>query len=47
MVTLCILDGYGINKNELGNAVLAAGTPYLDKLMKEYPNAEISASGED
>ena len=46
MVTLCILDGFGINKNELGNAIKAAGTPYLDKLAKEYPYAEIEASGE-
>lgn len=46
MVTLCILDGFGINKNELGNAVVSAGTPNLDKLKKEYPYAEIEASGE-
>lgn len=47
MVTLCILDGFGINKNELGNAVIAAGTPNLDKLMAEYPHTEIEASGEE
>ena len=47
MITLCILDGFGINKMELGNAVAAAGTPYLDKLMKEYPFVEIEASGEE
>ena len=47
MITLCILDGFGINKKELGNAVAAAGTPYLDKLMKEYPFVEIEASGEE
>ena len=47
MVTLCILDGFGIKKDELGNAVIAAGTPNLDKLLKEYPNAEIEASGEE
>ena len=35
MITLCILDGFGVNKNELGNAVAAAGTPNLDKLKKE------------
>ena len=46
MITLCILDGFGVNKNELGNAVAAAGTPNLDKLKKEYPYAEIEASGE-
>ena len=47
MITLCILDGFGINKKELGNAVVAAGTPNLDKLMKEYPFVEIEASGEE
>ena len=47
MVTLCILDGFGIKKDELGNAVIAAGTPYLDKLKNEYPFAEIEASGEE
>ena len=46
MVTLCILDGFGIKNDELGNAVVAAGTPYIDKLMKEYPNTQIEASGE-
>ncbi len=45
MVTLCILDGFGVNKNELGNAVSAAGTPNLDKLKAQYPYAEIEASG--
>ena len=46
MVTLCILDGFGIKKDELGNAVIAAGTPKLDELKKNYPFAEIEASGE-
>ena len=46
MVTLCILDGFGVKKEELGNAVLAAGTPNIDKLLKEYPNTLIEASGE-
>ena len=46
MVTLCILDGFGIKKDELGNAVIAAGTPKLDELKNNYPFAEIEASGE-
>lgn len=46
MVTLCILDGFGIKDQKLGNAVLDAGTPYLDKLKKEYPCTQIEASGE-
>lgn len=47
MITLCILDGFGLKKETLGNAVIAAGTPNLDKLMKEYPFAQIEASGEE
>ncbi len=46
MVTLCILDGFGISKNEVGNAILAAGTPNLDELKNNYPYAQIEASGE-
>ena len=46
MVTLCILDGFGIKKDELGNAVIAAGTPKLDELKNNYPFVEIEASGE-
>lgn len=46
MVTLCILDGFGVTEKKLGNAVLAQGTPFLDKLKAEYPNTLIEASGE-
>ena len=45
MVTLCILDGFGINEKKEGNAVALAGTPFLDDLMAEYPNTQIEASG--
>lgn len=46
MVTLCILDGFGISKTGIGDAIKEAGTPYLDKLKNEYPFTEIEASGE-
>ncbi len=46
-VMLMILDGYGINPRAEGNAVLAARTPNLDRLMKEYPNTVIRTSGMD
>ena len=46
MITLCILDGFGITDKKIGNAVLDQGTPFLDKLRKEYPNTLIEASGE-
>ena len=42
---LMIIDGYGINENEKGNAVKAANTPNLDKLYKTCPTTEIYTSG--
>ncbi len=45
MVTLVILDGFGINKARFGNAIKASGTPYLKKLMKKYPHSCLFASG--
>ena len=42
---LMIIDGYGINNNEKGNAVIAADTPNLDKLNKTCPTTEIFTSG--
>lgn len=45
-VLLCILDGVGLSKEQYGNAVYQANTPCLDKLMKDYPNSKLNASGE-
>ncbi len=42
---LMILDGYGLNKNDKGNAVAEAKTPVMDKLMAECPFVEGNASG--
>ena len=39
------MDGFGINPEAKGNAIKAAGTPFIDKLMKEYPTTQIGASG--
>ena len=44
---LCILDGFGHNPSDYGNAVAAAKKPNIDKLMKEYPYTYIGASGMD
>ena len=44
-VVLMILDGYGLNKEKRGNAVLEANTPVMDRLMKECPFVEGNASG--
>lgn len=45
MVTLVILDGFGIRKQRFANAIKASGTPYLNKLIKKYPNMQLEASG--
>ncbi len=42
---LCIMDGFGHNKNDYGNAVVAANTKNLDMLMEKYPFTYIGASG--
>ena len=46
-VVLMILDGYGLNAREEGNAVVHAKTPVMDRLEKEYPFVEGFASGLD
>ena len=45
MNALIILDGFGHNDNEYGNAIKKANTPFLDALMAKYPNTLINASG--
>lgn len=42
---LLILDGYGLSDEINGNAIYAAKTPVMDKLMKEYPFVKGNASG--
>ncbi len=46
-VFLCIMDGFGHNPSDYGNAIVAAKTPRLDKLMSENPMTYIGASGMD
>lgn len=46
-VMLMILDGFGINPNEKGNAVAIANTPNIDKLKKTWPTTIIHTSGLD
>ena len=47
LVALIILDGYGLNPKEDGNAIKAANKPNIEKFMKEYPNTIIRTSGMD
>lgn len=46
-VVLVILDGWGIGRDEPGNAVLHANTPTMDRLLAGYPHAFLLTSGED
>lgn len=46
-VALIIMDGYGINPSDYGNAISAAKKPNLDKYFAECPNTIIGASGLD
>ena len=44
---LCIMDGFGKNPSQHGNAIAMAKKPNLDKLMAECPYTYIGASGMD
>ena len=46
-LALIILDGFGYNPNEYGNAIKAANTPNIDALFAKYPHTLIGASGMD
>ncbi len=45
-VMLMILDGWGIRPEDNGNAVSMARTPVLDRLLGQYPVAELATSGQ-
>ena len=44
-VVTIVMDGIGIAPATAGNAVIAADTPTLDRLMKEYPCRALKAHG--
>jgi 2,3-bisphosphoglycerate-independent phosphoglycerate mutase len=47
-VFLIILDGWGINNSlKTKNAFREANAPFIKSLFEKYPNAQLSASGED
>ena len=45
-ILLVILDGWGMNRSARGNAIAAARTPVMDRLLREYPSTILAASGE-
>jgi 2,3-bisphosphoglycerate-independent phosphoglycerate mutase len=46
-VVLVILDGWGVRHEVEGNAVLAASTPVMDRLLSSHPSTTLQCSGED
>ena len=46
-IALIIMDGYGLAEAGPGNAVACAVKPNLDRIMKECPHTQLSASGLD
>ena len=46
-LVLMILDGFGYSKEQDGNAIAAANTPNLDKILSGCPTTLIGASGLD
>jgi len=46
LVTLVILDGWGLAPPGPGNAVELADTPVFDELCERYPHTTLAASGE-
>ncbi len=44
---LVILDGWGLGKHNKADVISSTPTPYFDSLMKNYPNSQLQASGEN
>ncbi|MDY7395959.1 2,3-bisphosphoglycerate-independent phosphoglycerate mutase [Aureibaculum sp. 2210JD6-5] len=44
-VILIILDGWGITQNPKVSAIAQANTPFVDALLKNYPNASLRTDG--
>lgn len=44
-LVVVIIDGWGWRTDEVGNAVAAARTPTMDRLLRHFPSAAITASG--
>ena len=47
LTMLMILDGFGMNENQEGNAVKMASIPNLTRILTENPNTVVHTSGLD
>ncbi len=45
MITLIIMDGWGLNPRKDYNAIALANTPYFDYIWNNWPSATLEASG--
>lgn len=46
-VVLAILDGWGLKRRRYGNAIAAANTPEMTRILNECPHTVLMASGSD
>ena len=46
-LALIILDGWGLGRKRIGNAIHLANTPFFHHLQEHYPVARLTANGED
>ncbi len=44
---LMILDGWGIGKHNKADVIFNGDTPYIDNLLKTYPNSQLKTFGEN
>lgn len=42
---IMVMDGWGLNSSDKGNAEVIARTPNIDKILSNYPHTQLSASG--
>ena len=42
---IIIMDGYGISKETVGNAIALEGSPNVRRYAAEYPSSQLGASG--
>lgn len=47
LIVLIVLDGFGLNPIEKGNAIKLANTPNLDRFFRDYPHTYVKTSGMD